>query len=89
MEASIRLNKGAVKDVMLAFQDSWKRYRSPFGVVLAVEVQKEFELVVEGGVLIGDCGDFVCIDDVTFECWVCEPCEFRRLHTIIPIETPE
>jgi hypothetical protein len=84
----VRLSSEDVKRVLAAFSE-WTRYRSPYGTVLSIEAKDEFELVVDGGVLIGERGDFVCIDDVTYECWVSEPCEFHRLYTIIPIDTPD
>jgi hypothetical protein len=83
MGVTTRLTSDELAKVILAFSGLWKRYRSPYGVVRAAEATDEFEIVCADGVMIGQVGDFICIAETTFDCWVDDAFNFHRLHTEI------
>ena len=80
MAVNTRLNSDELAKVIRAFSGGWKRYRSPYGVVRAVESDDDFEIVCIDGVITGYTGDFVCIAEDTFDCWVEDAFHFHRMH---------
>jgi hypothetical protein len=83
MPVSTRLTSDELQKVIQGFSGRWKRYRSPYGVVRAAEAHDEFEIICREGVLKGDEGDFVCVAEDTYDCWVDEAFNFRRMHVEI------
>lgn len=88
MAVSTRLTSDELRKVIQAFSGRWKRYRSPYGVVRATEANDEFEIVCRDGVLIGETGDFICIAEDTYDCWVEDAFNFDRLNVEIPKASP-
>jgi hypothetical protein len=84
MTASIRLTTTDIKTIIMAFSGSWERYRSPYGVVRAAEAHDDFEITAEEGTLKGSKGDFLCVAEDTYDCWVDDPHAFHRMHTHVP-----
>jgi hypothetical protein len=87
MDLSVRLTSEDVKKVVMTFSGRWKRYRTPYGTVRAAEAHDEFEVLAGDGVLVGDIGDFVCIDETTMDCWVEDPFNFKRMYTLVSKES--
>jgi hypothetical protein len=83
MAVSKRLTSDDLGKVIRAFSGRWKRYRNPYGVVRAAEAADSFEVVFSEGVLKGRQGDFLCVAEDTYDCWVEDSFNFRRMHTEI------
>jgi hypothetical protein len=88
MTTSIRLTSSDIKKIVMAFSGRWKRYRSPYGTVRAAEANDDFEITAEEGTLSGEEGDFLCIADDTYDCWVDNPFQFHRMNTLVEESEP-
>ena len=79
---AIRLTQPQLREVLIAF-GTFRRYRTPYGVVRACEAHDDFEITGEDDVVKGEKGDFICIAEDTFGCWAESADSFHRMHTLI------
>jgi hypothetical protein len=79
---TIQLTSSQLKEVLMSF-GTFRRYRSPYGVVRACAAHDDFEIIGENGVVKGKEGDYICISEDTYGCWAEAGDSFERMHELI------